>query len=101
MKYKTISYELLNSELNYRLNDKRYFPKYKGLSFSDSNFANKIYTKFPKLGAAYTYSQNVTWIRRVTQSGVNIIDIGIDVSRNNRSIYYTMEILTIIKNLMV
>ena len=69
--------------------------------FEASNFANKIYTKFPKLGAAYTYSQNVTWIRRVTQSGVNIIDIGIDVSRNNRSIYYTMEILTIIKNLMV
>ena len=35
MKYKTINYELYNSKLLYRLNDKKLYLKHNGLSFSD------------------------------------------------------------------
>ena len=67
--------------------------KYNAGHFSASKFANKLYKFNHKLGAALTYSENVTWIRRVCQSGVNIIDIG---AVGTNSIYYAMEIRTTI-----
>lgn len=41
-------------------------------------------------------NENRTWINRVCDSGVDIIDIGLDLTRTSRSDFYTMEILEIL-----
>lgn len=70
-------------------------------TFKASKGANFLYKVFPKLGSAITMSENTTWIRRVIASGVDIVDIGIDVTRLNRSIFYSMELRSVLKYLLV
>jgi RHS repeat-associated protein len=60
--------------------------------FNPSNQANFVYNSVSKkLGNALTMSENTTWIRRVAQSGVGVVDVGIDVTRSTRSSFYIME----------
>lgn len=70
-------------------------------TFKASKGANLLYKIFPKLGSALTMSENMTWIRRVIASGVDIVDIGIDLTRANRSIFYSMELQHVFKFLLM
>ena len=70
-------------------------------TFKPSKGANLLYKIFPKLGSALTMSENMTWIRRVIASGVDIVDIGIDLKRAERSIFYSMELQQIFKFLFM
>ena len=70
-------------------------------TFKASKGANLLYKIFPKLGSALTMSENMTWIRRVIASGVDIVDIGIDLKRANRSIFYSMELQHVFKFLLM
>ena len=70
-------------------------------TFKASKLANFTFEKInKKLCSLLTYSNNVTWIRRVIKSGVNIANIGIIATRNERSVFYIMEILNIIKGVL-
>ena len=70
-------------------------------TFKASKLANFTFEKInKKLGSLLTYSNNVTWIRRVIKSRVNIANIGIVATRNERSVFYIMEIINIIKGVL-
>ena len=70
-------------------------------TFKASKLANFTFEKInKKLGSLLTYSNNVTWIRRVIKSRVNIANIGIIATRNERSVFYIMEIINIIKGVL-
>lgn len=49
----------------------------------------------------FTKFDNMTWIRRVVASGVDIVDIGIDLKRVEHSIFYCMELQHVFKFLLM
>ena len=69
--------------------------------FHTSKLSNFIHNKLKlkKLAEWITMNEDRTWINRVCDSGVDIIDIGLDLTRTSRSDFYAMEILEILKNL--
>ena len=55
-----------------------------------------------KIGSKLTMSENMTWIRRVCRSGVDIVNIGIDLGRSTgRSPFYIMELQSIFRYLQI
>jgi MFS family permease len=53
------------------------------------NLISKISTR---VANRLSLAHNATWIHRVHRSGVAVVDMGIDVNRTTRSVFYRMEI---------
>ena len=68
-----------------------------------ADFVYRHGSKISKIiGESLTYSENITWIRRVAQSGVSIRDIGIHTTRvTGRSNFYIMELQRLFKYLQL